>query len=107
MDKQYLKEMGERIRARREELGMSQLDLALKIGYKTKQAISKIEQGERSARVDKFTLLSDALGVPISYLMGDAERQELIDEIVDELKTLPDEAISSLLQTVRNLKNLS
>lgn len=41
MDKKYMKEFGERVKARREELGMTQLDLALKIGYKSKQAICK------------------------------------------------------------------
>ena len=106
MDMEYLKGFGERMRARREELGMSQLDLALKIGYKTKQAISKIEQGERGLKVDKMNQLADALGVSIDYLMG-TEREDLIDEIISELKGLPDEAISSLLQTVRNLRNLS
>lgn len=106
MDMEYTKQFGERMRARREELGMSQLDLALKIGYNTKQAISKIEKGERSVKISKIELLADALDVSIDYLMG-TERQTLIEEIVDELKELPDETISSLLQTVRNLRNLS
>ena len=106
MDIEYMKQFGERMRARREELGMSQLALALKIGYSSKQAISKIEQGERSLKIDKIELLADALDVSIDYLMG-TDRQTLIDEIVDELKELPDETVSSLLQTVRNLRNLS
>ena len=38
--------IGDRIRLRRVELGMTQQELAEKIGYKGKTAISKIEAGE-------------------------------------------------------------
>lgn len=105
MDKQYMKEFGERVKARRLELGMSQLDLALKIGYNTKQAISKIESGERGIKVEKINLLADALGIPIDALIGETE-QDLIDELVDELRGMPEDTIRNLLQTVRSLKNL-
>lgn len=105
MDKKYMKEFGERVKARREELGMTQLDLALKIGYKSKQAICKIETGDRGISVEKVNLLADALRIPLDVLVGSSE-QDLIDELVDELKGMPEETIRSLLQTVRNLKNL-
>lgn len=105
MDKQYMKGFGERVKARREEIGMSQLDLALKIGYKTKQAICKIETGDRGIKVEKVNQLADALGVSIDFLIGSSE-QDLIDELVDEVRGMPEETIRSLLQTVRNLKNL-
>lgn len=105
MDKKYMKEFGERLKARREELGMTQLDLALKIGYKSKQAICKIETGDRGVSVEKVNLLADALRIPLDVLVGSSE-QDLIDELVDELKGMPEDTIRSLLQTVRNLKNL-
>lgn len=105
MDKQYMKEFGERVKARREELGMTQLDLALRIGYKSKQAICKIESGDRGISVEKVNLLADTLNIPLDVLVGSSE-QDLIDELVDELKGMPEETIRSLLQTVRNLKNL-
>lgn len=105
MDKKYMKEFGERVKARREELGMTQLDLALKIGYKSKQAICKIETGDRGVSVEKVNLLADTLRIPLDVLVGSSE-QDLIDELVDELKGMPEDTIRSLLQTVRNLKNL-
>lgn len=105
MDKKYMKEFGERVKARREELGMTQLDLALKIGYKSKQAICKIETGDRGISVEKVNLLAEALRIPLDVLVGSSE-QDLIDELVDELKGMPEDTIRSLLQTVRNLKNL-
>lgn len=54
MDKEYWKSFGERVRARREELHMSQLALALKIGYKSKQSVSKIESGIRGMDADRL-----------------------------------------------------
>jgi len=105
MDKKYMREFGERVKARREELGMTQLDLALKIGYKSKQAICKIETGDRGVSVEKVNLLADALRIPLDVLVGSSE-QDLIDELVDELKGMPEDTIRSLLQTVRNLKSL-
>lgn len=60
--------MGIIIRARRKELGMTQEELALKIGYKTKVAINKIEKGERKLPSDKITATAEALGISPNYL---------------------------------------
>ena len=38
-------EIGKRIKARREELGMTQEELAARLGYKSKTTIAKIENG--------------------------------------------------------------
>lgn len=101
MDKNYMKKFGERVRARREELGMSQLDLALKVNLQTKQAISKIENGERGVDVDRAEMLAAALDVSIDFLLG-TEKYDLISELVDELKDYPEDAIRDLLQFVRS-----
>lgn len=37
--------IGQRVKIRREELGMSQEELATKVGYKSKSSINKIELG--------------------------------------------------------------
>lgn len=37
--------IGEKIAQRRTELGMSQMQLAIKIGYKSRSSINKIELG--------------------------------------------------------------
>ena len=39
--------IGQRVKIRREELGMSQEELATKVGYKSKSSINKIELGFR------------------------------------------------------------
>ena len=40
-------EIGDRIRKKREELGMSQEELAKKIGYRSRSSINKIENDGR------------------------------------------------------------
>ena len=53
--------IGERIKARRDELGMSQEELAHKIGYKSKTSINKIELGIQELRQSKIKQIADAL----------------------------------------------
>lgn len=62
--------IGERIRKRREQLGMSQLELAEKIGYKSKSAIAKIELDGRQLPQSKIKAISDALKTTPSFIMG-------------------------------------
>lgn len=102
MDKDTMrKEIGERIRARRLELGMSQLDLALKIGYKTKAAVSKIEKGQRGMDLDRAQPLADALQTTTDYLMG-AEKMDLIHELEEVLITRSEDYLRNLLVVVRS-----
>lgn len=61
--------IGERIRNRREQLQMSQDELAKKIGYKSRSSINKFETS-RTLPLDKVELVAKALDCPPSYLMG-------------------------------------
>jgi len=49
---------------------MSQEELALKTGYKTKGAISRIENGNRDINQSQIELFAKALDVSPEYLMG-------------------------------------
>lgn len=60
----------ERIRYRREQLGMSQEELAHKIGYKDRTAVSKMEAGQRQVKQSMIVKLASALDTTPSYLMG-------------------------------------
>lgn len=62
--------IGERIKKRRIELGMTQQELAEKIGYNSKTAISKIEMDERDLRQTKIKPIADALETTVEYIMG-------------------------------------
>ena len=61
--------IGQRICAKRQELGWSQEELAKKMGYKTRNAIYQYEKAEnmKLSLIQKF---SDVLGCTTSYLMG-------------------------------------
>lgn len=62
-------ELAEKVKIRREQLGLSQEELALRMGYKSRSSINKIETG-RPVTQKIIARLADALGVSIPYLMG-------------------------------------
>ena len=66
--------LGQRIKAARLELGISQTELANRLGLRSKSTICKIERGEDNLTADTIVKYAEALGVSIPYLMG---REEL------------------------------
>lgn len=75
-------EIGKRIKSRREELGITQEELASRLGYKSKTTIAKIESGVNDIVQSKVVSFADALDTTISYLMGwteDANKPSLKD----------------------------
>lgn len=59
-----------RIKARREELNMSQDELAQKLGYKSRSSINKIEKGENDIPQSKIVAFAQALETTPEELMG-------------------------------------
>ena len=59
-----------RIKNRREELNMSQEELAKKLGYKSRSSINKIEKGENDIPQSKIAAFATALETTPEYLMG-------------------------------------
>lgn len=76
----------ERIRSRREELGMSQDELAKKIGYKSRSSINKIEIGENDIPQSKIKAFAEALQTTPAYLMGWEDNKS--NSITEHLPTL-------------------
>lgn len=62
--------IGDRIKKRRLELGMTQEQLAQKLGYKSKSSINKIELNGRNLTQPKIKLIADALLTTPEYIMG-------------------------------------
>lgn len=60
----------ERIRARREELKLSQRELAQILGYTDRSAIAKIEKGVNSLTHEKIEAFAQALQTTPAYLLG-------------------------------------
>ena len=68
--------IGKRIKERREELGLSQEELAQKLGYKNKSTIAKIEAGVNDIVLSKVVTFAKALETTLGYLMGWDESSE-------------------------------
>lgn len=66
----YMLEIYKRIRARREELGISQEELAKRMGYKSRSSINKIEKGENDIPQSKIVAFAQALRTTPEALMG-------------------------------------
>ena len=68
--------IGERIFQKRTELGISQDELAQKVGYKDRSSITKIESGERDIRQKMVVAFAEALHTTPQWLMGYEENQD-------------------------------
>ena len=94
------KKVGNKIRTRREELGLSQEQLATLIGYKTRGAVSKLENGDREISFKKMMEISKALQVDEKYFWVEQEPKKLnpktehwsnlYNNLSDELKAQAD-----------------
>ena len=79
---------GERILKLRTEKGMTQDELAQKLGYKSRSSIAKIENGARDVPRSQIVELAKALGTTPSVLMGWED-----DKPTDTLTVLPTDKI--------------
>lgn len=67
----YLERMGERIRTRREELGLSRGEVARRMPGKTNEnAIYRWEKGLHRANPDALEALAQVLDVPVAHFMA-------------------------------------
>lgn len=80
--------IGQRIKQRREELGMSQEELAKKAGYKSRSSINKIEVDGRGLPQSKIVLIAKALKTTPTYLMGWETSTEINPNSIEELNQL-------------------
>ena len=71
-------DIGKRIKNRRKELGITQEELAQKLGYKNKSTIAKIENGTNDIVQSKVVEFAKALDTTVAALMGwdDAEPEQ-------------------------------
>lgn len=95
--------IGERIKHRREQLGMTQDELAAAIGYKTRSAIARIESNGRELRQKKIKDIADALKTTPSYIMGwqdEPEKTDSSDFLPTNIIPLPTMVELPLLGTI-------
>lgn len=75
--------IGSRIRKRRQELELTQQDLAKALGI-TSQHISAIEQDKRTPSLSSLGRLSEELGVSVDYIVSGKEG--IITETIPAIK---------------------
>jgi repressor LexA len=68
----------QRIKFLREEKGMTQQELAEKVGFKTASAVNKIELGLRDINQTKILAFATALGTTPGELMGGVRQKESV-----------------------------
>lgn len=67
--------VGDKLKKRRLELGLTQEDLANKLGYKSKTAITRIEKNINDVSQAKLIKLAKALEVSPSYFVEDINKE--------------------------------
>lgn len=87
--------IGQRIKQRREELGMSQQELADRVGYKSRSSINKIELGINDVGQKALQKIAEALGTTSGVLLGEASMGELM------AAETGDKALMAIYETLR------
>lgn len=87
--------IGDRIKKRRLELGLTQEEIAKRIGYKDRTTIVKIEKGKIDLTQSKVIEFAKILHTSPTYLMG----CEKNDDTTNELNNLIASNISKLMET--------
>jgi transcriptional regulator with XRE-family HTH domain len=100
-------EVGERIKQRREELKMTQDELAQKVGYTSRSSVAKVEANANGMVQSKLVAFANALQTTPAYLLGwddeNAEKKnDAITDIILRLRTDND-----YLEVVQSIGELS
>ena len=101
----------ERIKRLRTSHGMSQEDLAKKVGYEGRSAISKVENGDRDISQSMIAKYAEALGVTPTFLLygeeetpADAFKQDgRVDEFVNLFSQLTDEQQMMIIASIKGI----
>lgn len=75
--------VGERIREKRQEIGMKQKSLADKVGI-SPQHLYQYESDRRVPKLDMLTKIADALGTTAEHLLGN-EVDMTIEELINRI----------------------
>ncbi|WP_097005593.1 helix-turn-helix domain-containing protein [Lacrimispora amygdalina] len=104
-------DIGQIIKQRREELGMSQEELAQKAGYKSRSSINKIEVDGRGLPQSKITAIAKALKTTPAFLMGWEETEnttlgESAKEMLNNFQKLNDYGQKEALKRVSEMVHI-
>lgn len=80
MKENDMKMIGARIKLRREEVGLTQDELARNLGYKSRSSINKIELGKQNIKQSALVKIALALNVTPGYILGDKPKDNTSQE---------------------------
>jgi transcriptional regulator with XRE-family HTH domain len=89
--------LGQRIKNRRIELGLTQEELGKMVGYKSRTTVNKVELGISSLNESKILAFAKALNTTPAYIMGWNEpttKEE--NELISLINQLNEEEIKEL-----------
>ena len=96
--------LGERIKERREALGLTQLQLAQALGV-TPQHISVIEKNKRAPSLDSLAKLAQELGVTTDFLI--TGKESVVSDVISVIKAdkiLPLDTKRALVTLIEQLQ---
>ncbi|MGO5053546.1 helix-turn-helix domain-containing protein [Lachnospiraceae bacterium LCP25S3_G4] len=93
--------VGDRIREKREAIGITQEELAKRLGYKSRSSVNKMETS-RELPLKKVEMMAEALCCSPSYLMGWDEEEELADEL---LNVMYNDTINKINKNIMNMSD--
>lgn len=88
--------IGDKIRLRREELGMTQTELAQRLGYKSRSSINKMEMNCQSVSPRKIKQIASILKTSTSYLLEEGSDDILLTNLFNKIRSLDEESINAL-----------
>jgi transcriptional regulator with XRE-family HTH domain len=101
---------GQRVSELRRREGISQEQLAEKI-QRSRNAVSSIERGEKSARIETIGNIASALNVALPELFNfssriknsDSEQRQLIEKLVKVIKTQDEKSLRLIISRTKTI----
>ena len=104
MDRFVYSEIGRQIRRARERLGLSQTELARRLGYSSAATISHFEGGERRVSIAELQRIAAEFGLPLSYFLDSSvtqSRSHRIEFRAQEVRPAARAAVAAFLTFTR------
>lgn len=97
-----LVEIGDRLRARREELGLTQKEAAklLKI---SETLYGEIERGNRSLSLDRLVLVHEKMGMSLTWLLCGEKTDSVVEGIIRRFPEEKNDIVERLLCNLARL----
>ena len=98
--------IGKRVKFYRKQRGITQVELAEKVGYVSSGAISEIESGDKAPSIEKLEAIAEVLRVPVSILVtpidfnGFDKKKLLFSDLVMLLDKAGDIPALDILHTI-------